>query len=144
MKRKGLEPGQTRQFARIPLDILTNPALNAAEIKVYGILAATAQQTNLACIGQRRLADLSGVDRRSVRRALASLAKFNYIAQSIFKMNRRTVYELKHPIFTSEESETSGYICAPTLGRNTRPRIDIEGSNSEKLLSMPRSARGAG
>lgn len=125
------------RFARIPLEILSNPHLTSADIRLFGILAATARQTNIAAIGQRLLSQLSTLDRRTVRRSLDNLARQGYISKSIFKLGGRNVYQLNHPLFKTEV----GTFLRPLVGTSTRPRIEIEKGNEEKLLSFPRSAR---
>ncbi len=123
------------RFARIPYELLTNHCLNANDVRVFGILAATAQHTNIAAIGQRRLSDLAQMNRRTIRNSLEALARQGYISKSIFKLGGRSVYQLNHALFDGKVEHPE---CS-TSGRSSAPRIDIEYG---KVVPMPRK-RGA-
>lgn len=140
-RKRPAESGMSNRFARIPIDILTNEYLTGSDLRVFGVLAASARQTNIATIGQRLLATMCKMDRRSVRRSLSQLAKHGYISTSIFTMNRRSVYQINHPIFAPGFVDQLGAPQHPVLGAPVRPRIDIEKGNKEKLLSFPRSSK---
>ncbi len=93
------------RYVRIPATVLFDPKISHADVRVYGVLAMHLVRGNIVTAGQRRLAEISGMDRRSVRRCLASLAKLGHISVAISKSGKRTIYQLNAAIFAD------GWVC---------------------------------
>ncbi len=132
-------PPNSLRFARLPEAVLCDPKLDNAAVRVYAILAMHVHQGNIVTVGQRRLAEISGMDRRTIRRSFDNLAKQGHISTAITKLGRRTIYQLNSAIFTDVQ-ESSGGGLRPLVGVVERPRIDIE----EKVVAFSRPARPAG
>lgn len=110
------------RFAKIPETILTSPFLTPADRHVYAILALQVFNTNIVNIGQRRLAKLCAMDRRTVRRSLERLAKLGHISTAIGRLSGRTVYQLNSPVFLGEAEQRVGVVLRPQVGVPLRPR----------------------
>ncbi len=126
------------QYARIPVSVLLDPALTLADKHVFAIMSMHVFEGNIACVGQRRLAELAKMDRRSLRRSLTALAKQGHISISVVKLQRRAVYQLNSTIFTAHASAQLGVPERPQLGVVQRPRIDNRTNPTQPLVSFPR------
>jgi hypothetical protein len=113
-----------RRFARIPESVLLDKNLSPRSILVYAVLSMHVFEGNIACLGQRRIAELAHIDRRRVRESLDSLAKFGHIATAITKLKLRAVYQLNSPIFGQFADHRLGGETGPVVGVRTGPRID--------------------
>ncbi len=123
------------QYSRIPTSVLYDKGLTPYDIKVYGVLSLHVYEGNICSIGQRRIAELSEMDRRDVRKHLDHLAVRGHIAASIFKLRGRHVYQLNSPVFGKFADGKVGGPERPQLGGPERPRIDT------RLVSRPKSLR---
>jgi hypothetical protein len=122
--------GPPKQFARIPYEVLYDPEITGADLKVYGTMALQCRKTNLVHIGQRLLAKLSHMNRRTLRSVLDHLAKRGHISRALTRLDRRTVYQLNSEVFLAtcepenrivNDSQYGGS-TRPTSGGSTRPR----------------------
>lgn len=129
-----MKPPATR-YARTPDSVLSDPELSHADVRVFGALSMHAFGGNIVSIGQRRLAEIARVDRRSVRRSLEALARQGHISTAITTLLKRSVYQLHSPIFLQDSVSASGVETRPIMGVETRPRIDIERGG---LVSFPK------
>src|SRR5262249_46716593 len=109
--------------------------LSHVDVRVYGALSYHCIGGNIVTVGQRRIAELAHIDRRTVRRSLAKLAKRGHISVSVTKLLKRTVYQLNSAIFLQDQQPQLGGEERPILGVVERPRIDIERG---ALVSFPR------
>lgn len=112
------------RFARLPLDILQHQGLSPADKIVYAAMALCVRKTNLATVGQRKLAELSGLSRATVQRSLLNLGKHGLISTSIHKLGNRMVYQLNHPLFLDLQMSSAGPQNESTSGIRMSPRID--------------------
>ena len=112
-----MHPGK---FARIPANVATDPKLSSTDIRVYSILSLHALHTNIVFVGQRRLAELAHINRRTLRSSLNNLARGGHISRSIHTLGQRAVYLLKSDIFKSKVGTES----RPLVGTHSRPRIE--------------------
>jgi len=92
-------------FARIPRSVLLDPKLSANDLRVYGVMAANCFNTNLSFLGQRKIASLANLHRRTVRRSLETLASRGHISRSLYSLNHHVVYQLNSPVFRSQNQE---------------------------------------
>lgn len=112
------------RFARLPLDIMQHRALSAADKLVYAALAVCVRKTNIATVGQRKLAQLAGVGRATVQRSLLTLGRHGLISCSIHRLGNRMVYQLNHPLFLDLHMSSTGPQDESTSGIRMSPRID--------------------
>lgn len=126
------------RHVRIPTEVLTSAELSHTDVRVFGALAMHAIGGNIVTIGQRRLAELARVDRRTIRKSLKVLAKQGHISTAITKLLKRNVYCLHSPIYLPDSSAQLGGEERPMLGVEKRPRIDIENA---ALVSFPKRLR---
>lgn len=124
------------QYGRSPKSVLSDKNLTHADTRVYGVMSMHAYEGNIVSIGQRRIAELSCMDRRTVRDCLKSLATHGHISTAITKLLRRSVYVLHSSIFGADPAEGLGVEGRPVLGVISRPRIDIEERGA--LVSFPK------
>jgi hypothetical protein len=97
---------------------------------------------NIVSIGQRRIAELAHVDRRSARRSLESLARRGHISTALTKLLRRSVFQLNSPVFVQEPGDQLGGEMRPVLGVVARPRIDIERGGPREFPAARAMSRG--
>ena len=96
------------RFARIPETLLNDPALTLTDLKVFGQMAMLCIDTNIVTIGQRRLAELTRLEKRNLVRSLDNLAKLGYVSRAIGFLSGRTVYQLNSPIFLATAEKSTG------------------------------------
>jgi hypothetical protein len=123
-------PFRSPLYARVPDNVLFDPELTLSDLRVYGAMAIQCRKTNLVHIGQRLLADLAHVDRRTLRRSLENLGRRGHISRAIPMLSRRAVYQLNSPVFLATiDLPTHGSLGAaqrPLLGASERPRYRTE------------------
>lgn len=109
------------RFARIPMEVLNDSELTHADRTVYAHLAASVFQGNIACVGQRLLAQLCHMDRRTLRERLDNIARRGHISRAIGRLSGRAVYQLNSPVFL-QDCEQVGVVSRPQVGVVSRPR----------------------
>lgn len=118
VKRKAFQQGETRieqnthiRYARLPWSVLTDRTLSSDAKVVYGIMAGHVFQGNVAYIGQRLIADLSGFSPAKVNRLLKKLAQ--YIDVRTDGPGRRSFYVLKSPVFGQKQGKEDVIVNGP-------------------------------
>lgn len=124
LRKLGILQVTERRFARIPESVLLDSELSPGDVKAYAVLSMHVYEGNICCIGQRRIAEMAGVNRRTLRRQLTSLAKRGHISTSIVHLKRRNVYQLNSPVFGQLAAVELGIGLRPDVGIVSRPRID--------------------
>lgn len=79
---KGIHPNRSSRFATLNAFVdfgMTTGKLNGAEVKVWLILFRDTKGNGTARTGQADIARRAGLDERTVRRAIASLAKKGFV-----------------------------------------------------------------
>lgn len=95
------------RHARLPLEVLSDTKLCHADVRVYAAMAVLCfRGGNIVKSGQRQLASTCNMDRRTVRRALESLARAGHISVSIGDHGFRSTYQLNSDVFLPQH--TSG------------------------------------
>lgn len=119
VKRKPFQQGETRieqnklpRYARIPWDLLTNAAIPSDAKIIYAVLAGHAFQGNVAYIGQRRIADLSGFSPSKVNRLMKILIPA-YIDVRLDGPGRRSFYVLKSSVFGQKQGKEDVIVSSP-------------------------------
>jgi hypothetical protein len=82
-------------FARIPLEVLNDPNLTLSDLRVYGAMAGTLRGGNIVALSQRALAELAGINRRTVRNSLAHLARLGHLSVAVSRLSQRSVFQLR-------------------------------------------------
>jgi hypothetical protein len=104
----------TSRFARIPQEVLSDQSLSLESKIVYAALAFYVFDGNIACTGQRALAQLTGINRRSIRRSLIALARAGHISISTVLSKGRHIYQLNSHIFqrliSSEVAKSDAFL----------------------------------
>ena len=75
MKKKG------RKFGIVDAEVIQDPSLSTTAKAVYSLLATFANKNRICYPSITRLAELLGVNRRTVERSITELANKNYIAK---------------------------------------------------------------
>lgn len=123
VKRKPFHQGETRierntlpRYARIPWDLLTNAKVSSDAKIVFAVLAGHAFQGNVAYIGQRRIAELSGFSPSKVNRLMKTIIP-SYIDVKLDGPGRRSFYVLKSPVFGQRQGKEDVIISSPSGGK---------------------------
>jgi hypothetical protein len=80
-------------FGKVPGKILTDPALTAVDIRVYGFLAFC-ERSGSATVGIRRIAKMIHAVPRKVQESLRRLVSAGYVAKNSRLTGKRTIYRL--------------------------------------------------
>lgn len=89
----------TPAFAMTEQRILLDLTLHNLDTRVYGLLAC-ARRGQFVTLGERRIAEQLGIDRRTVRNCIARLTKSGYMKLATeTKSGMRARYELTSPLF---------------------------------------------
>ena len=80
---------------------------------MFGILSLKTFQGNVATLGVRKLADLSGKGKSTVNRALRELAEIGHIRPAERKRGQRGFYVLTSPVFAQKQGEADEIISRP-------------------------------
>ncbi len=80
-------------YATVPVSILLDRRLSAADLKAYLLLAAHAGAGSRVSVSHRRLAELGSIDRRTLRRAFATLESAGLITR-LSEGTKRSCFEL--------------------------------------------------
>lgn len=115
------------RFARIPLNVLLDPDLTLSDLRLYGVMASMSIDSNIIQLGQRKLAEISGLHRRTVRRCIERLGAKGHISRAIHLWSHRAVYQLNSPVFLATIRQLRGTPERPLLGAPERPRSIREG-----------------
>ena len=103
------------RYARIPLTVLRDAELSTSAIAVYGIILFYVYQGSTARIGQRRIAELSGLHQETVGKAIRQLKERRHIAISAVGKQRR-LYVLLSPVFSQRQGKQDIIVSAPSGG----------------------------
>lgn len=130
------------RFSRVPEDVLTSPNLCATDIRVYAAMSLHVYDGNVVAVGQRRLAKVACVDRRTLRRSLTNLARGGFICVAVKPLGRRSAFVLNSTVFGDsfrlrEDGELGGE-KRPLVGGEKRPRLYTRTGDS--LVSFPKKA----
>lgn len=83
-------------YAVIPPEVLFDETLNNCDLRVYCTLVYFRIPKGWTCeIGERRLAEAAGIDRRSLRKSIPKLIKPGHINRTVNGIDR-SVYEIKN------------------------------------------------
>ena len=67
------------RYAKLPIAAITDPRLNATDVRVLAFLGAHANDANTCHPGQKRIAEALGIGRRTVIRSIAALEAAGYV-----------------------------------------------------------------
>lgn len=89
----------------VPCEVLADSRLSAGTVRVYAIISYYRQGSH-ASIGQRKLAEVAGMDRRSLRKHLKTLSEAGHL---VFNTDRRerSIYKLTSDLFNKPVALTS-------------------------------------
>jgi len=97
------------RFARIPASVYKDKSLTITDFRVYCQMATLCINTNIVSIGQRKLSEIAGFDRRNLRRSLESLGAKGHISRAINPISNRTVYQLNSTVFLATAQTPASY-----------------------------------
>lgn len=92
-------------YARVPVTVLGDDRLTAADKLVYAGLACHAWAGNSASVGTARLCALLGVSRPTVLAAMKRLSACGHLAKAPGAPGRRAVFLLASPVFAQKQGE---------------------------------------
>lgn len=118
-------------WARIPGVVATDDRISHASIRVYVILALS-ERGGRCSIGLRRICELSHVDMKTARSAIATLVQFGHIESKSGAHGGRTSYSLTDTIF--------GAADAPVIGAESEQKGSTA-SVPREMVSCPRCAK---
>jgi len=101
----GPTTGRTKgpTFGMIPSDVSTDERLNHRDVRVYCIFSQT-RRGPLVSIGERRVAVILRLKRRSVRASIAALVAAGHVEALPVKRGERARYRLTSPLFSAAVS----------------------------------------
>jgi len=102
------------RYARLPLSVLTDETLNLSSLRVYCALSASVfRGKQVANVGIRQMAQMLGVGKSSVARAMNALIKRGHIALEGSGKGHRAQYRLTSPVFEAkaEKREVVLNVC---------------------------------
>jgi hypothetical protein len=91
------------QYARTPKTVLTDTALSDRSVRVYGVLAMSVFQGNVARVGLRRIGKLIGCSRNSAHRAIQELVNQGHISAGAVNAGERSYYVLNSMLFAQKQ-----------------------------------------
>jgi hypothetical protein len=98
------EPLLANKYSRVPTEVSQDRRLKHRDIRVYGALAASCWQGNVASVGKRRLANLAQCAPRLVIDSLARLVAAGHIAKTPDRLRgQRARYVLLSPVFGQKQ-----------------------------------------
>lgn len=89
----------SRAFIRVPMVVFNDRSLGLVDLRVYLAIAIHARGGNIVSVGQRRLAEIAGVERRNLGRHLKKLAKQGHISTSFTALRMRSIFQLNSQVF---------------------------------------------
>jgi hypothetical protein len=134
------------RFARIPIEVVTDPRLAPRDVRVYAVLAAGCWQRAVSEIGKRLVATRACCAGRLAVESLRRLETAGHIQKLRRKHGQRGQYILLSPVF-GQGPGTEGVSVAPSSQlREALPRKDprttlISGPKSREALESLRSRR---
>ena len=109
---KGADAASKRGFTQVPNFLLKSKALSAGDKMTFAMLLSYAWQNDFCFPGQQRLAEDLGLDERSVRRHLKSLAASGLVAIKQRGQGKTNIYEInlrpKRPAAAPDRTKSSG------------------------------------
>ena len=109
---KGADAASKRGFTQVPNFLLKSKALSAGDKMTFAMLLSYAWQNDFCFPGQQRLAEDLGLDERSVRRHLKSLAAKGLVAIKQRGQGKTNIYEInlkpKRSVAAADRAKTSG------------------------------------
>lgn len=95
-------PDSTGHFARLPFEVLSDPRLSHADVRVYAAMASRCITNNIYHFGQGWLAKAAHVSKRTVRRSIEKLSRRGHLATAISRLDGCCAYELRSPVFLED------------------------------------------
>lgn len=109
---------KVKRYGRIPMELLLDRAVNSGAVRVYGLLASSVFQGNVATVGMRRIGKLIGKSPATVMRRLRELEAAGHIKTSPQRSGQRGFYELTSPVFSQKQRAwIEEIISSPSRGR---------------------------
>ena len=109
---KGADAASKRGFTQVPNFLLKSKALSAGDKMTFAMLLSYAWQNDFCFPGQQRLAEDLGLDERSVRRHLKSLAANGLVAIKQRGQGKTNIYEInlrpRRSTAMADRSKSSG------------------------------------
>ena len=85
------------------MDVLHDKSINSEAVRVYGNLAISVFQGNIARIGMRQIGGFIGRSPATVMRRLHELESAGHIKAAARKRGQRAFYELLSPVFGQKQ-----------------------------------------
>lgn len=109
---------KVKRYGRIPMEILVDLSLNSEAVRVYGMLASSVFQGNVATVGMRRIGKLIGKSPATVMRRLRELEAAGHIKVPPQRLGQRGFYELLSPVFAQKQrAGIEEVVSSPSGGR---------------------------
>lgn len=105
--------GGTLRYARVPLDVGTDPRLKALDVRVYIILAASVWQGSTTSVGIRYLAEMSCCAKRLAMASLKRLIAAGHVERTVSGRGKRAMYVLTSPVFGQKQGNVDVVVSAP-------------------------------
>lgn len=107
-----------KRYGRIPMNLLLDKSVSSEAVRIYGILAASVFQGNVATIGMRRIGALIGKSPATVMRRLRELTEATHIKPGQRKNGQRAFYVLTSPVFGQKQrAGVEELVSSPSRGR---------------------------
>ena len=117
----------SKKFARIPCSVLSDPGLNAADVRVYGGMSSLERGGKITA-GVREIAKACSSPRSSVSRSVARLQECGHVERDEASRGIRRTYRLTAPIFSTkavEQPKVKLFSCA----KCKQPKKSVRGKD---------------
>ncbi len=114
------------RYAKVPLQVLTDKRVSHIAFRVYTFLAGCAFDSTRVTVGQRLVAEATGVSLGAVNSSMQELAKLGHIEAVSQGKGHRHVYNLKSPVFSSARARryVSGLTKTQQAAKNWAETLD--------------------
>lgn len=108
---------KVKHYGRVPMSVLIDIRLDSDAVRIYGLLAASTRQGNVATVGMRRIGDLLEMSPPTVMRRINRLIELGHLNKSPTEHGKRAAYMLTSPVFGQKQRAGVTEIVSRPKGR---------------------------